>query len=443
MDTRPRFSGKLRIAFWLLTLLGALLLVLSPSPAGAATHKVMVLTVNGPIVPVMASYIDRGISQAEEEGVPVVIQLSTPGGLLTTTDEIVDRILQAETPVVIYVQRWAASAGTFITLSAHIAAIEPTARIGAAAVVSGEGQELPETMQRKVTEDAAARIRAIAKARGRDPVRAEKAVREAKSYDAQQAVTPDPETGLRLVDRTADNLDDLLQDINGMTVTLQSGRQVTLDTGTSIQSPAGMSWLERLLLIISDPNIAYILLSIGMLGITVEIFNPGSIFPGVIGALCLLVGFYALGVLQANWAGMALIILGFILFAADIFVTSGGLLTAGGVASMVMGAVIAFSGSAFSINWWVIAVVVGLIAAFFVVVLSAIVRSHRRPQVTGREGMIGKIAVARTPLNPRGTVLVHGELWEATLGEGSAEPGEELIVTDLKGLRVKVAKRKS
>ncbi|HEX77963.1 MAG TPA: nodulation protein NfeD [Dehalococcoidia bacterium] len=435
-----RNSGKIRAISYLLVLLGSVLLTLSPTTARAAAPDVVVLTVEGPIVPVVANYVDRGIGQAEARGVPCIIQLSTEGGLLTTTDEIVDRIMEAKTPVVVYIKRWAASAGAFITLAAHVAAIAPGARLGASTPVA-LGEQLPEEMQAKVTEDAAARIRGIAKARGRDDVRAEAAVREAASYDYQQALTPDPETGLRLVEIGADSLEDLLQKLDGMSVTLHSGREVTLHTKDALKSPVGMTWIERFLHILSNPNIAYILLSIGMLGIMVEFFNPGSIFPGVVGGICLLLAFYSMGVLRANWAGLALIILAFVMFAVDVFITSHGMLTAGGITSMIIGSLVLFSGSNFVIDWWLIALVVAIVAGFFIFAIGAIVRSQRRPEITGREGMVGKVAVARTRLNPRGTVHVHGELWSAILDQGSAEPGEELIVTKVEGLRLRVSKR--
>ena len=203
-----------------------------------------------------------------------------------------------------------------------------------------------------------------------------------------------------------------------------------------------MGALERFLLAITDPNIAYILLSIGMLGITLELFNPGTIFPGVIGGICLLLAFYSLGVLPVNYAGLLLVLLGFGLFIAEVFTTTNGLLSAGGIASFVVGSVILMSNPMFDINRGLIVGVALAFAAFFVFVIASIVRTNRRKQQTGREAMIGMVAVARSTLDPTGTVFVHGERWEATLDEGKAEEGEEVIITGIEGLHLTVTRKK-
>ena len=295
---------------------------------------------------------------------------------------------------------------------------------------------MDETMEEKVVNDAVAYIRSIAETRGRNADWAEAAVRESRSSSASEALE------LGVIDIMADNRDSLLAQLNGRQVTLQAGDVVTLNTEGATINYTDMATLERFLFTISDPNIAYILLSIGMLGIMLELFNPGTIFPGVVGAVCLLLSFYALGMLPVNYAGIILILIAFGLFIAEIFITSHGLLALGGIASLTMGSLILMSNPLFQINPGLIAGVVIAVAAFFILVIAAIVRTHRRPQQTGREAMVGSVAVVRTPLEPKGTVFVHGERWEATLDEGKAEPGEEVVITEVDGLRLKVTKKK-
>jgi len=425
--------------FWLFLIFLGLILFLASGEVSATSPQVDVLRVKGTINPVLAGYIDRGIGLAEDQGaVACVIEMDTPGGLDSSMRDIVQRILEAEVPVVVYVPTGgrAASAGAFITLAAHVAAMAPATEIGAAHPVAiGEGG-MDETMEEKVVNDAVAYIRSIAETRGRNADWAEAAVRESRSSSASEALE------LGVIDIMADNRDSLLAQLNGRQVTLQAGDVVTLNTEGATINYTDMATLERFLFTISDPNIAYILLSIGMLGIMLELFNPGTIFPGVVGAVCLLLSFYALGMLPVNYAGIILILIAFGLFIAEIFITSHGLLALGGIASLTMGSLILMSNPLFQINPGLIAGVVIAVAAFFILVIAAIVRTHRRPQQTGREAMVGSVAVVRTPLEPKGTVFVHGERWEATLDEGKAEPGEEVVITEVDGLRLKVTKKK-
>ncbi len=439
--------------------LGILSLV-AGAVADTDSPEVYVLHVDGTIVPVVADYIDRGISKAEDKGAAVVvIELSTPGGMLTTTEDIVDRILESEVPVVVYVDRWAGSAGTFITMASHVAAMAPASRIGAASPVSGSGEEISETLEKKLQEDTRAHIRSLADLRGRNQKAAEATVAEALSFTDQEAlgIVPVPTSHQEvlemgspclvppLVDLGAENIADLLDKIDGLEVMLGSGT-VTIHTEGCTIHKTGMNFVERFLHAISDPNIAYILLSIGSLGIILELYSPGVIIPGVTGALSLLLAFYSLSVLDAYWAGILLILLAFGLFAAELFTSSFGLLTAGGVTSLVIGSLILFSGGTsmddFGVEWWVIAVVVIVIVGFLVFATYAVVRTQRSRQPTGAPGLIGKKAKVRTALNPKGTVMVHGELWEATLDEGHAEPEEEVIITDVEGLKLRVTRQK-
>ncbi len=408
--------------------------------AAASPTAVEVLTVEGTIVPVVADYIDRGISQAEDANAGVcVIELNTPGGLLDSTDRIVSKIMNAQVPVVVYVSpvnAWAASAGTFITLSGHIAAMTPGTTIGAAHPVSAGGEEIPEDQMKKIVEFSAKWMETIAEKRGRNIEEARLAVTESKSFTDVDALESN------LIDLRAESLADLVSQINGWEVTLANGEEVTIDTTEYGTTRNEMNAVEAFLQAISDPNIAYILLSLATLGLIVEISNPGLIFPGVAGGISLFLAFYSLGVLDAYWGGIALILLAVGLFIAEYFTTSFGLLTAGGVIALVAGSLVLFSHSpGIEVSRGLIAGVTAGITAFAVFVVGAIVRGQRRRKATGAEGMIGRIAIAKTPLDPTGTVAAQGELWTATLDQGRAAPGEEVIITKVEELRLRVAKK--
>lgn len=427
----------LRLAFFASLLAGVLL----PVMVSANTQSIQILRVEGTIVPIVADYIDRGISKAEDAGnTIVIIELSTPGGLLSTTQQIVERILNAEVPIVVYVSpagTWAASAGTFITLASHIAVMAPGSRIGAATPVSGGGEEMSEEMKRKITEDAAAFIRSLAELRGRDPEQAELAVREGKSYTVGEALENN------LIDFEANNLQSLVSQLNGRKVTLVSGEEITLNTEGSLLNRTEMSVIERFLHAISNPNIAYILLSLGTIGIIAEIYSPGAIFPGVVGAISLLLAFYSLGVLDANLGGILLIVLAFGLFIGEVLTVTFGLFTAGGITALILGSLILFprGDSLFQIDPWLIAVVVTSVAIIFTFIISRVVRAHHRQASTGREELVGKTAVATTALEPEGTVLFRGERWTAVLEKGRLKPGEAVIITKVDGLRLSVTKK--
>jgi membrane-bound serine protease (ClpP class) len=408
--------------------------------AAASPTTVEVLTVDGTIVPVIADYIDRGISQAEKDGATVcIIELDTPGGLLDSTDKIVKSIMNADVPIVVYVSpkgAWAASAGTFITLSAHIAAMTPGTTIGAAHPVSAGGEEIPEDQMQKIVEFSAKWMKTIAEERGRNMEQAELAVTESKSFTDVDALE------YNLIDLRAESLESLISQINGWKVTLASGEEVTIDTTNYGSTRNEMNAIEKFLQTLSDPNIAYILMSLATIGLIVEFYNPGLIFPGVAGGISLLLAFYSLGVLNAYWGGIALILLAVGLFIAEYFTTNFGLLTAGGIISLVVGSLILFSHSpGIEVNRGLIAGVTVGIAAFAVFVIGAIIRGQRRRKATGAEGMIGEIAIAKTPLDPTGTVLTQGELWSASSEGGKVTPGEEVIITKVEGLKLWVAKK--
>jgi membrane-bound serine protease (ClpP class) len=408
--------------------------------AATSSTTVEVLIVDGTIVPVIADYIDRGISHAEDEGAAVcIIELDTPGGLLDSTEKIVQRIMNADVPIVVYVSpkgAWAASAGTFITLSAHIAAMTPGTTIGAAHPVSASGEEIPEDQMKKIVEFSAKWMRTIAEERGRNMEEAELAVTESKSFTDVDAFEHN------LIDLRAENLGSLISQINGWKVTLANGEEVTINTTGYGTTRNEMNAIEKFLQTISDPNIAYILFTLATIGLITEISNPGMVFPGVVGGISLFLAFYSLGVLNAYWGGIALILLAVGLFIAEYFTTSFGLLTAGGVTSMVIGSLILFSHSpGIEVNRGLIAGVTAGITAFAVFVIGAIVRGQRRRKATGAEGMIGEVAIAKTPLDPTGTVLAEGELWTAASEGGRVAPGEEVIITKVEELKLWVAKK--
>jgi membrane-bound serine protease (ClpP class) len=279
-------------------------------------------------------------------------------------------------------------------------------------------------------------MRTIAEERGRNMEEAELAVTESKSFTDVDALENN------LINLRADNLESLISQINGWKVTLANSAEVTIDTTDYVQTRNEMNPIEELLHAISDPNIAYILLSLATIGLLVEFYNPGLIFPGVAGGISLLLAFYSLGVLNAYWGGIALIILAVGLFIAEYFTTSFGLLTAGGIASLVIGSLILFSHSpGVEVSRGLIAGVTAGIAAFAVFVVGAIIRGQRRRKATGAEGMIGTTAIAKTPLDPTGTVLTQGELWTAESESGKIAPREEVIITKVESLKLWVTKK--
>jgi len=431
-----------RIAFLALLVIPVVGLVWGGT-VGAANPDVQILHVEGTIVPAVYNYINRGISQAEERGADAcIIELDTPGGLLGSTDKIVGRIMNADVPVVVYVSprgAWAASAGTFITLSAHIAAMTPGTTIGAAHPVSGGGEQIPEDQMKKITEFSAKWIETIAMERGRNFEEARLAVTESKSFRDDEALESN------LIDLQADSLESLISQIDGWEVTLANGDEVTINTAGYEMTKNEMNAVERFLQVISDPNIAYILLTLATVGLITEVSNPGMIFPGVAGGISLILAFYSLGVLNAYWGGVFLIFLAVGLFVAELFITSHGALTAGGIAALVVGSLILFSHTysspAMEVNRGLIAGVVTAIACFLIFVIGAIIRGQRRRKATGAEGMIGGVAVARMPLDPMGTVLAKGELWTAATEGERIERGEEVIITKVEGLKLWVIKR--
>jgi len=429
--------------FRIFLLAGLLVIAFLATTVQASSSDIVVLKVKGTINPVLVDYIERGIDRAEEgNATACIIQLDTPGGLDTSMRDIVKEIVNARVPVVVYVSpsgARAASAGVFITMAGHVAVMAPNTAIGAAhpVAIGTEGEAaMSEEMEEKVVNDAAAYIRSIAEAHGRNMEWAEKAVRKSVSATEQEALE------LNVIDMVAPDLDSLISQLDGRQVTMLDGSLVTLNTQGATTNYMEMSWVEDFLYTISDPNIAYILLSVAMLGIMAEIFSPGLIFPGVVGAICLLLAFFSLGMLPVNWAGILLIVLALGLFVGEVLTTTFGLFTAGGVTALVIGSLILFKGGPlFRIDPWLIATVVILIAGFFAFAIQRIIRAHRRQAYTGREELIGKTAVVKVALAPEGMVLFKGERWAAISEKGRLEPGEEVIITKVDGLQLHVIKK--
>jgi len=427
----------LRIAFFVSLVAGAL----ASLSVNAANQSVKVLHVEGTIVPIVADYIDRGISQAEEENATAcIIELNTPGGLMQPTEKIVERILNARVPVVVYVSpkgAWAASAGTFITLSGHVAAMTPGTTIGAAHPVSAGGEEIPEAQMKKITEFSAKWMETIAQERGRNIEEARLAVTESKSFTDVDALENN------IIDLRAEDIATLLAEINGQSVTLAGAEEVILETENYVLDRAEMTFVERFLQTISHPNIAYILLSVGSLGIIAEIYSPGALFPGITGAICLLLAFYSLNVLDAFWGGILLIILAFGLFVGEALTATFGLFTAGGIAALVLGSLILFPGqpAMFQVDPWLIAVVVILVTGIVAFVMQRVIQAHRSQAKTGREELVGKTAVVKQDLDPEGMVFFKGERWEAVADKGRIKAGEEVIITKVDGLILQVTKK--
>jgi len=444
----PSSRKGTRPATILLWLVLTLFIAITPGMAQqSASDAVVLLKVTGVIDPVVAGYVEQGVQVATEEGARlVVIQLDTPGGLDTAMRSIVQTIMNAKVPVVVYVApsgARAASAGVFITAAAHVAAMAPGTNIGAAHPVDiGQG-EMPETMADKVTNDAVAYLAAIAEQRNRNASLAERLVRQSQSLTAQQALEE------RLVDLIAVDLQALLAALEGRTVEV-AGAQIVLRTlGVSIVE-RNMNWLQVITHGIVDPNIAYVLLSLGIIALVAEFWNPGAIIPGVVGAICLVLAFVAFGSLPVNYGGVALIILAIIFFVLDLMVTGFGL-TIAGVIAFTIGSLFLFSPFTppeptmpqLSVSPWVLIGMTAMLVLFFTTILTAGVRAHLRPSVMRLSLPVGSIGVAVSDLAPQGVIQAASEQWTAIAVEGDIRAGDEVVVVGHEGLRVKVRKQQS
>lgn len=404
------------------------------------SSKVHVLVYDGVINPVATDVIRSAIQQTEEEGGEcLVIELDTPGGLMKSMQKIVKDILSSPIPVVVYVApsgSRSGSAGVFITYAAHVAAMAPGTNIGAAHPVNLQaGADTSETMMEKVTNDAVAYIRSIAEKRGRNEEWAEEAVRESASIPASEALE------LNVIDCMVPDLDSLLSWLDGREIEVLEGKK-TLRTRDAIKISIELTWRLKLLNVISDPNIAYILLLIGIYGIFFELYNPGAILPGVVGGISLILAFYALHTLPVNYAGLLLILFSIILFVAEIKVPSYGMLTVGGIVSLVFGSIMLFKDSLpfIQVSWKVILFATVITSLFFLIAIGLGLRAQRRKPVTGQEGLVGETGEAVENFSKgKGQVAVHGEIWEA-YSESRIKKGDAIIVVSIENLKVIVKK---
>ncbi len=418
-----------------------LALLLPAAMPTKAAGQVTVIDIGSAINPSSADYVHENIQEAARNGsAALIIRLNTPGGLLKSTRNIVSDLLEAPIPVIVYVSpggAQAASAGVFITIAGHIAAMSPGTNIGAAHPVS-LGSEMDSVMTEKVTNDAAAFIRSISEKRHRNVEWAEKSVRESISITEVEALREG------VIDVVAANIPALLTALEEKVVEVQ-GRPDTLRLSGAAIIEVEKSFQQEILDIVSDPNIAYIFMMLGIYGLMFELYNPGSIFPGVVGVISLILAFYSMSTLPVNYAGVGLIVFAVILFLLEIKIVSHGLLSVGGVISLAMGSVMLFKSDSIldmvEISWELILAAVIVSAAFFLFVIGMGLKAQARKPTTGSEGIVGEEGVAMTALSPAGRVKVHGEIWAAvTRGESIAE-GEAIIVEKSSNLKLTVKRK--
>ena len=427
---------------WLSVIAGLMLLA---APRVLAQDRPVVFTaeVDGIIQPVVAEYLRAAIERADAANAALfVITLRTPGGLLDTTRDINSAIISAKTPVAVWVGpsgSRAASAGFIITIAADIAAMAPGTHIGAAHPVSGDGAQMDDTMAKKAASDTASYGRTLAQQRKRNAVLIEQAVIDSRSFTEQEAIGAQPP----LIDVVASDVDDLLAKLDGRTVLRFDGRTETLRLAGATKQAVNMTWAQRVLSAIAHPQIAYLLLTLGMLGLTVEFWNPGGIFPGVAGGICLLLAFFALQVLPVSLAGVLLIMLGLVLLILEIKVTSFGVLAAGGVASLFFGSLMLIDSPLpeLQIGLGMIVPITVSVAGIILFLVSLAVRAQNQRSVTGSSGMIDEIGRALTSIDPGGVgrVQTHGEIWTATSVE-HIPAGERVQITSVEGLLLTVRK---
>jgi membrane-bound serine protease (ClpP class) len=422
-------------------LLVAILLGLLASQGAAAQtgNEALVLTVDGPLTPAMLTYIQRGLTRANQDHAAVVIlQLNTPGGQISLMEDIVDVIRGSSIPVVVFVAprgAIAGSAGTIITLAGHAAAMAPETAIGAASPVGGEGENLESTLESKVKEVLKAKVRTLAERRGEEAI----ALAEA-TIDAAKAATAKEAFDVGLVDFLADDVPDLLRQLDGFTVEINGSKQ-TLATRDLTPVELPMNLLEELLGLLTNPNVVFLLLALGGQAILIELSSPGGWVAGFIGVVALALAFYGMGVLSVNWFGIVFIILAFVLFILDIKAPTHGALTAAGAGSFIVGALVLFNSpdtpDFLRVNVPLVIVTSLVFAAGFVVLLTFALRAQHLPVAVGVESLIGQEGVIRTPQS----VHVAGELWSAESEEGPLEAGQKVEVTAVKGLKLRVKKK--
>lgn len=398
-------------------------------------------TVDGIIHPVASEFMRSAIARADADGAALIVfTLHTPGGLLDSTRDINNAIIAAKTPVAVFVGpagNRAASAGFLITMAADIAAMAPGTHIGAAHPVTGDGQKVDEVMAKKMASDTAAYARTLATQRGRNVALVEQAVTESRSYTEQEAAGAAPP----LIDVIASDVPDLLKKLDGRTVRRFSGATTTLKLAGADVRTIDMTLAQRVLSAIAHPQIAYLLLTLGTLGLTIELWSPGAVLPGVAGGICLLLAFFALQVLPVNYAGLLLILLGFVLLVLEVKVTSHGVLAVGGIASLLFGSLMLIDSPLPELQIGlrlIVPVTLGL-AGILLFLVTIGVRAQAQPATTGESGMLLASGQALTAIEPGGTgrVATRGEIWTATAAE-SIHQGDLVIVTGVHGLTLTV-----
>jgi membrane-bound serine protease (ClpP class) len=417
--------------------MAALAIGLFSHPVQGERNSAMVIELEGAINPGTDLFVTRGIEQAQSKDYSlIIIRLDTPGGLDTSMRSIIKAILNSTVPVVVYVAprgARAASAGVMITIAAHVAAMAPQTNIGAAHPVSAGGKEINKTMSEKVVNDMVAYARSIAKDRKRNQEWVEKAIRESVSITADMAVKQN------VVDLVASDMDDLLTKLDGREVMLDKGK-VTLHTKDLQLVYVSPGWRDKILNTISNPNIAYILMMIGLAGLYFELSHPGAILPGVVGAISLILAFFSFQTLPVNYAGLLLIALAIIFFIAEIKVTSYGLLSLAGLISLTLGSIMLFENVGVSLKLMLPTIV--LIGGFFVGIAFLAFKAYRRTPKGGRDGLIGESGVVEEKIDPEGLIFAHGEYWRATCNE-VVEEGEKVRITGLRGLKLMVEKERT
>jgi membrane-bound serine protease (ClpP class) len=420
-----------------LVVLLALLILTVAGQASSQSHRVVKLAkFEGPVTPVLADYIKGAIDDAEAQNASaLIIELNTPGGSVDITTGITQRMTASRVPIIVWVApsgAHAGSAGPFITLAGHVAAMAPGSSIGAASPISSEGQDLGETAKAKAVNILVADIKNLTSRRGEKAVSwAEKAVSEAAAATAQEAYD------LGVIDIIANNTDDLLHQLDGRTVVV-AGQPVTLQVSGAPVEEIPLSPWEGLLNQIANPAIAAILLTIGINAILFELSSPGGYLAGILGVICVLLAFWSLGTINANWTGLGFVLLAVVLFVLDIKAPTHGVLTVGGIASFVFGLYLLYSTSDVAVPWTSIILCALGTGAFFAFAVAKAVLIQRRPAVAGMTNMIGSHGVVRRPLEPRGMVLVNGELWEAESESGPLGRDEPVVVTQQDGFQLQV-----
>lgn len=416
-------------------LISVLLLILFCCPGNgvAAVNEVYIIRMSGPISPAAAGFLKKGINKASEEGVScIIVELDTPGGLAESMREMVMAIYASRVPVVIYVApsgARAASAGVMITMAADIAAMAPGTNIGAAHPVGAGGKEISGAMSEKVINDMAAHARSIAKKKGRNADWVEKAVRKSVSITETEALKAN------VIDVVAKDIDDLIRQINGRKI--QDKGVLTLDNVKKTVLAEDLR--TKILKTISNPNIAYILMMIGLAGLYFELSHPGAVLPGVVGGISIILAFFAFQTLPVNYAGFLLIVLAIIFFIMEMKIASYGLLSIAGITSLLLGSIMLFenTGTGMRLSWKVLIPTLVLISGFFVVVSGLVFKSHLSKPRTGAQGLIGEIGVVRESLLPEGKVFVHGELWKA-VSKNPIQTGAKVRVVNIVNLVLEV-----